>query len=191
MCPGGNANPSTASENRTTTLSAVISADFTFTSALMIADATSFRTSGVRHALGNLCADNDDDELHGCQYATTTTTRTRTKRTNANYIACSHDARRSHRARAHAPRDVNERHVCARRKLAPKPMQTAFTASRSDDPREHDLNAHSRTRTHTENLVRSIATPRARTTTDGRDADGHRGWRGGGGAIWSLVTRRK
>ena len=130
MCPGGNANPSTASENRTTTLSAVISADFTFTSALMIADATSFRTSGVRHALGNLCADNDDDELHGCQYATTTTTRTRTKRTNANYIACSHDARRSHRARAHAPRDVNERHVCARRKLTPKRRLTALTASR-------------------------------------------------------------
>ena len=116
MCPGGNANPSTASENRTTTLSAVISADFTFTSALMIADATSFRTSGVRHALGNLCADNDDDdELHGCQYATTKTT----TKTNANYIVCSHDARRSHRARAHAPRDVNERHVCARRKLTP------------------------------------------------------------------------
>jgi hypothetical protein len=130
VCPGGNANPSTASENRTTTLSAVISADFTFTSALMIADATSFRTSGVRHALGNLCADNDDDELHGCQYATTTTTRTRTKRTNANYIACSHDARRSHRARAHAPRDVNERHVCARRKLTPKRRLTALTASR-------------------------------------------------------------
>lgn len=79
----------------------------------------------------------------------------------------------SHRARAHAPRDVNERHVCARRKLAPKPMQTAFTASRSDDPREHDLNAHSRTRTHTENLVRPIATPRARERrrTDGTRTD--------------------
>jgi len=52
-------------------------------------------------------------------------------------------------------------------------MQTAFTASRSDDPREHDLNAHSRTRTHTENLVRPIATPRARERrrTDGTRTD--------------------
>ena len=181
MCPGGNANPSTASENRTTTLSAVISADFTFTSALMIADATSFRTSGVRHALGNLCADNDDDdELHGCQYATTKTT----TKTNANYIVCSHDARRSHRARAHAPRDVNERHVCARRKLTPNDVTTAFTASARDDPRERDR-TRIRVRTQRYSCVRSRRRARFTTgaATDGRDTDGRRGWRGGGGAI--------
>ena len=169
MCPGGNANPSTASENRTTTLSAVISADFTFTSALMIADATSFRTSGVRHALGNLCADNDDDELHGCQYATTKTTTT----TNANYIVCSHDARRSHRARAHAPRDVNERHVCARRKLTPNAVTTAFTASARDDPRERDR-TRIRVRTQRYSCVRSrrrARERRARRRTDGTRTD--------------------
>ena len=53
VCPGGNANPSTASEKRTTTLSGVISALLTPTSALMTALATSLRTSGVLHALGN------------------------------------------------------------------------------------------------------------------------------------------
>jgi len=54
VCPGGNANPSTASLKRTTTLSGVISALFTFTKALMTAFATSLRTSGVRHAFGSL-----------------------------------------------------------------------------------------------------------------------------------------
>ena len=53
VCPGGSANPSTASLKRTTTLSGVICAPCTAVTALMIADATSLRTSGVRHAFGS------------------------------------------------------------------------------------------------------------------------------------------
>ena len=51
--PAGSGKPSTASPKRTTTLSAVISALFTATTALIIASATSLRTAAWRETTGS------------------------------------------------------------------------------------------------------------------------------------------